>query len=72
MGATPAVSTSCPTWTVRPEPEAVAILSGDGLTTVEPQLDDDAVGPRDWNRVQATRFRVASLATWIDRFDVVS
>ena len=39
---------------------------------VEPLLDDDAVGPRDWNRVQATRFRVASLATWIDRFDVVT
>ena len=39
---------------------------------VDPLLDDDAVDARDWNRVQATRFRVASLATWIDRFDVVS
>ena len=39
---------------------------------VKPLLDDHAVVDRDWNRVQSTRFRLASLATWVERFDVVS
>lgn len=42
-----------------------------GWIDVEALLDDSQVNEKDWNRVQATRFRVASLATWIDRFDVV-
>ncbi len=39
---------------------------------VDALLDDGRTGERDWNRMQSTRFRVASLATWIDRFDVAS
>jgi len=43
-----------------------------GWIDVESLLDDSQVTEKDWNRVQSTRFRVASLATWIDRFDVAS
>ena len=39
---------------------------------IEVLLNDSQVTEKDWNRVQSTRFRVASLAIWIDRFDVAS